>query len=329
MSTEFYKVNSKLSTSQKIELLNDMIIALAGKIASAQFNLNEIEALYTDLGSSYQRKYLRNVSLGHDFADYTDWTHVHAESGYSIWKIAPDNYAYDTDNNLYLDDKVLSNQGEANSETATSFDTVYVYDGATYNDNTTEAGTEAGTEFDLMAETDEFLYVGEASTFTGIKFEFKDRGANYTLVAEYWNGSAWIDLDSSGLTYSDNTSNFESDGLISFSAPGDWATTTVNGVSKYWVRISTTTTPVTVATAYLIIPGDSVIGKLALSSTEFFNEDWKWCSYNDSIYVTIRNTGNSAYEGDYYITSSSSSTNLQNYFVANHQFTADHLDSTY
>ena len=329
MSTEFKKVNENLTVTEKISQLNNMILALRGMLEQSNFSKNEIDALYTDLGSSYQHKYLRNVSLGHTLATYTGFTHIHAESGYSIWKYTPTNYAYDALNKLYFDDKSLTNEGEATSETATAFDDVFLYDGSTYTDNTTEAGTEEGTAFELMSDTTEYLYLGETSTFGGAKFEFSTRGSNYTLVGEYWNGSSWEELGASGLEYTDATSGFESDGKITWDIPTDWTTVEIDGETKYWVRFSTTTSPVTVAEAYYIIPSDSVIGLLAMSSSEFLNEEWKFCSYDSSIYVTIRNTGNSSYEGDYHIRSASSTANKQAFFISNHEYTADYLDSTY
>lgn len=325
--TEIYKVNESLTTSSKINTLNDFILSLEGRIANSSFNINEVAQLCTDF--NLNRKYLRNQSLGHTLGTYTGWTHLHAESGYSIWKFSPTNYKYNSLNQLYFDDKSVSNEGLATSETATAFDKVFLNDGSTYTDNTTEAGTEEGTAFELMSDTTEYLYLGEASTFGGAKFEFSTRGSNYTLVAEYYNGAEWIELGASGLEYSDDTSGFESDGKITWTIPEDWDTVEIDGETKYWVRFSTTTTPVTVAEAYYIIPSDSVIGLLAMSSEEFLNEEWKFCSYSGSIYVTIRNTGNSAYEGDYYLKSSSSTTNKQNFFIYNHEFKGDYEDSTY
>ena len=160
------------------------------------------------------------------------------------------------------------------------------------------------------------------------KFEWQTRGSNYTLKLEYYNG-AWTELTANTNDLDDDTSNFQSDGKISWTIPDDWSTVAVNSITKYWIRISTTTDPVTTAEAYYIIPGDSVIGLLALSSTEISNEEWKWCSYTTAIYVTIRNTGNTAYEGNYYIASASSTTNKQNFFCWNHQYLLDHQDSTY
>ena len=325
--TNFYKVNFNDTISNKISKLNEFVLSLEGQVANAKFDVNEISQICTDL--SINRKYLRNVYLGHTLATYSSWSHLKAEGGYSIWKYTPTNYKYNSINNLYFDGAVVINEGEANSELATAFDKVFLYDGVSYTDDTTEASTEEGTSFNLMSATDQYFYVGEASTFTGVKFEFYNRGSNYTLVAEYWDGAAWSLLDASGELYTDDTSNFESDGKITWSSPANWATTDVNGTTAYWVRFSTSSTPVTTAQAYYVIPATSVIGLLAMSSTEISNEEWKWCSFNNAIYVTIRNTGVSTYEGDYHIKSSSTQVNLQNFFIYNHAYSCDHEDSTY
>ncbi len=326
-----YKVNENLGTSIKISTLNDMILELEGNLARGIFCKNEIEQLYTDL--DFSRKYRREIPLGNSLTTYTDWSHIHSETGYSIWKITPSYYTYDSKNNLYFDNKIFSNKGLADSETAIAFDKVFFYDGATYTDHTTEASTEVGTEFSLMDGVSDYLYLGYSSIFKGIKFEFQTRGKNYTLKVEYYDDTSginnWVQLTANANNLSDNTSNLSSDGRITWDAPSGWGLTTVNSSSKYWIRISTTTIPVTTAKAYYIIPGNSVISLLALSSEEILNEEWSWCSYGNSIYVTIRNVGSTAYEGNYFITSGSSATNKQNYFIYNHAFTADYVSSAY
>jgi len=82
-----YKVNTKNTITRKIELLNNMIMELNGKVEQGKFDINEIEQIITD--TSIDRKYLRDVSLGNTLSDYTDWTHLQAEDGYSIWKMTP------------------------------------------------------------------------------------------------------------------------------------------------------------------------------------------------------------------------------------------------
>lgn len=335
MSDNIYKVNANLPLNDKIKLLNDMILTNEGEIDNAQFDVNEIANLYVQIGLS--RRYLRNVALGNTLTDYSDWTHYVAENGYSIWQIAPDNYVYNSVNKLYFDGTTVVNMGEANSLSST-FDSVFSYND-TYTDNTTEAGTEGGTAFTLMTELttawvtiNDALFIGLDSTFSGAKFEFATRGANYTLRIGYYSGDSgavWTELDADINDLVDGTSNFTSNGLISWTIPDDWELTTLNGEEKYWIRIETSTTPLVNATCYYLIPGTSVQGLLALSTSEIQQSVWKWCTYDSKIYTTIRNIGDSSYEGSYYILSTSSATNLKNFFIYNHIFTSDYEDSRY
>ncbi len=329
--SDIKKLNSNQSNSSRISTLNDFILTLKGALYEGRFDKNELDTLYGLL--PYGRKYLRDQSLGHTLTTYGDWSCLLSETGYSIWKYSPTSYLYNSLNELYLDDRLLENRGEATSETATSFDMVQLYEGASgagYVDYTTESASEGGTAFNLLDTTSDYLYIGDASTFSGIKFEFQTRGSNNTLVVEYWNGSSWTTMTANANGLDDDTSDFESDGKISWTTPTDWETTAVNTLDTYYyIRISTSTTPVTVAKAYYIIPYNSVPALLALSSEQILNEDWAWCSYSTSIYVTIRNSGNTAYEGNYFITSSSSATNLQNYFIYNHSITANYSSSGY
>lgn len=328
-----YKINSSLPTTTKLELLNDMLIELNGKVSKAQFDKKELDQIFDDLPSAtILRKYFREVSLGHTLTTYTGWTYVYSESGYSIWKYYPLGYVYNSNNELYLDNKVLENRGSANSETSNSFDKVFLYNGDSnsgYIDNTSEAGTENGTSFEINDSSDDYLYLGLSTTFGGVAFEFENRGSNYTLVPEYWNGTVWTDLDISAAVYVDDTSNFESDGRIYWDIPTNWATTSVNSQTKYWVRFSTSSEPTTTAKAFIITPANSVVDLLQLSSAEILNEDWAWCSYSNGVYVTLRNTGKSAYEGSYYISSSSSSINKQNYFIHNHEISMNYVNNSY
>lgn len=336
--SDTYRVNTSLTTTAKIEALNEMIMLLEGQIDQAKFNVQEIGEIYS--GSGIDRKYLRDIPIGHTAATYGNWTQPTAlppEEGYSIWKIAPTNYTYEDVNNLYFDNKILTNRGEAASESATTFDKVYLYDGSSYTDDTTEAGTPEGTPFDLMEVANiDFLYLGSASTFKGAKFEFDTRGSNYTLTTQIFcsgaSANAWVNLgDCDG--YIDDTSDFESDASIKWHLNSDtgagWVLTSINSQTKYWARIKTTSTPITVAKANYLIPSSSVIGLLALSSSQIIDEAWAWCTYDTNIYVTIRNTGAAAYEGDYYIKKASTDTNLQNFLIFNHEFKADYRDSTY
>lgn len=330
-----YRVNQGKSIQQQVKELNDMILELNGRVSKGEFNKKELDSIFTNSSIS-DREYLRDVGLGNTQATYGNWSHVHAESGYSIWKISVSNYTHSANNEVYFNSKLLENRGAATSEAITAFDEVKLYNGDSstgYTDHAAEAATEAGTEFELMDTANDYLYIGHSTTFFGAKFEFETQGRGYQLAFEYWNGSSWTDLEASALTVTDGTNEFTSDGRISWDDPGDWATTSVDSDTKYWIRISTNASvdPTTTAKAYLIIPDTSAIALLALSSTQAQQEDWAWCSYSGQIYVTIRNTGNTNYEGSFYISSSSTSTNLENFFVHNNGngYQLSHVDSTY
>jgi len=272
------KINSNLTTTKKISDLNDFIIELNGKYSQGTFNKIEIDEIYSNLDIS--RKYLRNQLLGHTLSTYTGWTHLQSEVGYSIWKYSPTNYVYNALNQLYMDDKVLENVGLANTESEDTFNKVFIYDGdsgSEYIDNTSEAASESGTEFSQMNSDNDYLYLGLDVTFAGVKFEFQTRGSNYTNKIEYFNGSTWVEITANSNGLVDNTSNFESDGNITWTIPTDWTQVTINSEIYYWIRISSSTVPVTVAKAYYIVPNNSVISLLALSSSQVQNEECRRC----------------------------------------------------
>ncbi len=139
---------------------------------------------------------------------------------------------YDGANNL---DFLLADAGVATFK-PTAFDFVYTFDGvATYANNTTEAKNNAGTPYTILAlenPSNDIFYLGLDHKFATVNIDIATAGVGVTLVKEYWNGTAWTTL-----TVTDNTTNLTIDGTITFTAPTDWATTAVNGQTKYWIRL--------------------------------------------------------------------------------------------
>lgn len=92
-----------------------------------------------------------------------------------------------------------------------------------------------------VAGEDNF-YIGHASLFNRISFDIKTSGAGLTVVAEYWNGSAWTAISTSTDDYSDDAGlvgglTGSTLAIYSFQTPSDWATRTVNSITdKYWIR---------------------------------------------------------------------------------------------
>lgn len=133
------------------------------------------------------------------------------------------------------------------------FDAVWVVNEA-FTDHTAEATIEGGIEFALVSAPTGFLYVGSAAAFSGIRFQFRTPGAGYALRWQYFDGSDWVLLRRVTHAFVDHTANWSLDASATFRMPADWAPTSVNGATRYWIRISTTTAPTTVAQALQIVP---------------------------------------------------------------------------
>lgn len=319
------RVDAGLPTTTKIEKLNDQTLELRGRAERAQFDKVELDQVFEDSGMI--RRFKRNVALGNTATTFGQWAHFKSESGYSIWRIAPHDYKHHADNKVYFKDRLVESKGLATTEAAASFDKVFLFTG-TYADHTTEASSEAGTAFSLISAPSHFLYIGSTAMFSGKQYRLQTKGGGYTLKLEYYNG-AWVELTKASHALTDNTSSWVSDGTMTWTIPTDWTTNDVNGSTLYWVRVSASKAPNPTAKAFQIVPFNSVISLLALSSNELIAETWKWCSFNNSIYLTIRNAGASASEGRFYIASSSSDANKQSFFVTNNAYKADHESVSY
>lgn len=110
-----------------------------------------------------------------------------------------------------------------------------------FTDNTTEARTNISgqTPFTLFPTpaTADRTYFGHSSKFTSLTFGLAVNGSAATYVWEYWNGTTW-----STLTVTDGTTGFTTSGTVTWTSPIDWATTAVNAVTEYWVRVRFTGT---------------------------------------------------------------------------------------
>lgn len=136
-----------------------------------------------------------------------------------------------------------------NIQETEGFDKVYSFNGvSTYTDNTTESKSTFGTAFNVLVTNAYYLYLGKSIPFRDFSVLVKSFAtAAETLIAEYWNGSSWT-----ALTITDNTSNFQNNGTITYSTPGTWATTSVNSQTLYWIRLSTASTMATTPSIYNI-----------------------------------------------------------------------------
>ncbi|MDD5640036.1 MAG: hypothetical protein PHX53_00190 [Syntrophales bacterium] len=143
-----------------------------------------------------------------------------------------------SDQKVTLNALILSSVGKyglTNVTLGQFLDKCFRFDGATFLDLSVEADTEAGTPFDALQDTDDVLYLGKTTPFQEVYADLAVNGAYTGLTWEYWNGSAWLVLAVSGAG-----AEFSADGPITFTPPADWAKTTVNGFTGYFIRVKAT-----------------------------------------------------------------------------------------
>ena len=87
-----------------------------------------------------------------------------------------------------------------------------------------------------MPAVNDAYYFGLFTLWDWLRLNIGTAGAGvWTIDWEYWNGTVWAGLPS----LSDGTSHFGNAGMndVTFTRPGDWAVTTVGGITGlYWIR---------------------------------------------------------------------------------------------
>jgi len=155
----------------------------------------------------------------------------------------------------------------------------YNADTGTYTDETEDINNATTDDVYLppqQATTEgDALYIGSDDQFDMFRIYVSTKGeySDITIVWEYWNGSSWATL-----TVTDPSNGFQNDGIhkITFTPPGDWATTEVDGTTAYWIRARATfgASP-SITTAPLGAEG--------------------WIDFGDSWYI-IQNDGSTNYK---------------------------------
>ncbi len=116
-------------------------------------------------------------------------------------------------------------------------------DNTVFTDYTNEAREDVGTDDVLylpaVPATGDAFYLGGLAVFEKVTTLVTTAGATYVSLWEYWDGSVW-----STLTVVDDTNNLQTTGTndITFTAPTDWVTTSVDGNGPfYYIRLRVTT----------------------------------------------------------------------------------------
>ena len=152
-------------------------------------------------------------------------------------------------------------------------------DNGVFADETTAANSAAVGDMNLLPVTpvvnqDRYIF-GHSEQFNRLKVNVSTAGTGgFTITWQYWNG-AWVNL--SGVV--DGTSSFSvlGENIISFTLPGDWATSTINSQGPFfYIRAAYTAGTVTITplgrastldvTRYLPIPPTGLLVR-TISST--------------------------------------------------------------
>lgn len=121
-------------------------------------------------------------------------------------------------------------------------------DGENYTDKSAEVidnttGVMTLNSLDTAGNGD-WIVIGGPAPFCGLALDVTNTNSNnVALTVEYWNGSAWVAV--SNLTDGTNSSGtLAADGQVTWdggsgvSVPADWAQSTINDITAYWVRLS-------------------------------------------------------------------------------------------
>ena len=115
----------------------------------------------------------------------------------------------------------------------------------------TAAFNSTGTDIQIWDADDDRIYIGEATTFSEIEWIWDTVTGNPGIqpTFEYWSGAAW-----STFSPADGTNGARNNGAMIWttSALSGWATTAIDGDTKYWIRITRTANSVTGPTEDLV-----------------------------------------------------------------------------
>ena len=153
-----------------------------------------------------------------------------------------------------------------------------------FSDNTNNARLSDASGFLMFPTpaTADRTYFGMSVTFANLSFSFITAGSSATYVWEYWNGTTW-----STLTVIDGTSSFSVAGNVTWTTPGNWATTTVNASTMYWVRVRFTGTAPTTNPSVNTV---SYLGWVEVQ-TGTNQRDYKQGSGSNGFIVSVNDNG--------------------------------------
>ena len=159
-------------------------------------------------------------------------------------------------------------------------------------------------EYDVLSSTNASILCGSKAPVNNFFFNVLSPGVGITLVTEYWNGSAWVQMTLATNTYVDKTYNLATLDDIQY----EIASTTQKKMTPagkgteynlHWYRFRTSTTPTTPATIDLISPHGSkrlAVYRGMLSRVPSLLVDADGNTYVERAYQTDTNSAFSPYQ---------------------------------
>lgn len=105
------------------------------------------------------------------------------------------------------------------------------YEGTTFTDETTDINSAATADVTLANTIGNMWYFGYDYLFSNMVVQISTAQAGGTIVWEYWNGTAWSSFTMTGVLTAAGWAR------LTFTPNASWAATSVNGVSKYYIRM--------------------------------------------------------------------------------------------
>lgn len=210
-------------------------------------NLQELgdRPLNTDYSGTPRKRSALIAQVVSDYASAGNVSTAGVETSNSAETITPDYTKYDKDCLSTIRDL-----GQEDPWTDETWGATWRWNGASYDNNTTEANSSGGTPFAFLADTDDYYYLGNSEPFLGAEFDLDTLGSYGALTWEYWNGSSWTALTVT------SSYDFTADGSVIWEIETDWVTRSFSGAdphansppdatTRYWVRVSAASVAIT------------------------------------------------------------------------------------
>jgi hypothetical protein len=159
-------------------------------------------------------------------------------------------------------------------------------------DKTFQAACGDSTPFNMMETgTNSALYVGDVMQRNALNVYLSTPGQGVSLIAEYWNGTVWKNVDSITNEFADDTANLSISGRIGWNrhTMGDWSkdNLTIDTYTNlyYWMRIRSTNTVTVVPVLKTISPNGN--WRFAVFGSQL---DWNPSFYIDGSGKTVAKT---------------------------------------